>query len=220
MRTNTPALVLVAASTALVGLVSGACGGGESNPVTPESATSASATSEPAPAATPSAEAPAATASAPVASSEPTPQPAASSAAPPPPPAIDTAGQVYKFDEEPISASANEKMTPKFQLAPPPPNAPFTPENVRMAIRVNSKAVHACYVKTLKKTAGASGLVIVHFVVDKTGKAEKAEVGSSTVNDPALGTCVLGAVKGTKFPRPANPPAQVDYPYNFTPAGG
>jgi TonB family protein len=130
-------------------------------------------------------------------------------------PPADT-GPNYTFEDQPISASAKEKMTPKFVLAPPPPGAPWDKDNVSMALRVGTKGVHACYVTALRKKADVQGRLEIKLTASAAGAPSKVEVSNSTTSADALDKCVVGVMKNTKFPKPPSP-ATVTWPFAFTP---
>jgi hypothetical protein len=118
---------------------------------------------------------------------------------------------------------------PKPALPPDAPAAPVTdpkaPETrtmdvIRQLVMDNRKAARKCYEDARKDLKDLKGDVVIHFVLDPEGKVKSAELNQerSTLKSPAVSDCVIGVIKGIKFPKSSRTmETSTNYPFNFTP---
>lgn len=85
-------------------------------------------------------------------------------------------------------------------------------------VRAHINEVRYCYNLGLLKDPELRGELSVGFAIGATGNVQHSLIKSSTVADPAVGTCVAEAVKRWKFPKPKGEVAvQVTYPFELSP---
>ena len=88
---------------------------------------------------------------------------------------------------------------------------------IRRYIRQNIDKISYCYEKQLLAKPGLGGTVSVQFLIAGNGSVQ-ASSGSGL--DGEVAGCVAGVIKNIKFPAPKNGGnVQVNYPFNFHPAG-
>ncbi|HTA89871.1 MAG TPA: AgmX/PglI C-terminal domain-containing protein [Polyangiaceae bacterium] len=175
----------------LVALCAAACGGSSPPPTTPE----------------PAAVAPSASAS------------SATDAAPSKP-AADEEG----WAGENAAKNGDAKPTAAAD-APAPSGDAKAPETrtmdvIRKLVMDNRKAARKCYEDARKDLKDLKGDVTIHFVLDPEGNVKSAELNQerSTLKSPAVVDCVIGVIKGIKFPKSSRAmETSTNYPFNFTP---
>lgn len=95
-----------------------------------------------------------------------------------------------------------------------------TMDVIRKLVMDNRKAARKCYDDARKDLKDLKGDVVVHFVLDPEGKVKLAELNQerSTLKAPAVTDCVIGVIKGIKFPPSSRGmETSTNYPFNFTP---
>jgi outer membrane biosynthesis protein TonB len=102
------------------------------------------------------------------------------------------------------------------------PKAPETRsmEVIRKLVMDNRKAARKCYEDARKDLKDLKGDVVIHFVIDPEGNVKSAELNQerSTLKSPAVVDCVIGVIKGIKFPKSSRAmETSTNYPFNFTP---
>jgi outer membrane biosynthesis protein TonB len=102
------------------------------------------------------------------------------------------------------------------------PKAPETRtmEVIRKLVVDNRKAARKCYEDARKDSKDLKGDVVIHFVLDPEGNVKTAELNQerSTLKSPAVVDCVMGVIKGIKFPKSSRGmETSTNYPFNFTP---
>ncbi|MDX9730963.1 MAG: AgmX/PglI C-terminal domain-containing protein, partial [Bdellovibrionales bacterium] len=92
----------------------------------------------------------------------------------------------------------------------------LTREQVEEVILRNMGQITYCYEKGLQVEPSLKGRVAVSFVIGSGGQVNSARVQHSSVASRQLEGCIVGRVKGFKFPRPvAGVNVQVQYPFSF-----
>lgn len=92
----------------------------------------------------------------------------------------------------------------------------LTREQVEEVIMRNMGQITYCYEKGLQVEPDLKGRVAVNFTIGASGKVSVARVQHSSVDSSKLEGCIVGRVKGFKFPRPvAGVNVQVQYPFSF-----
>lgn len=92
----------------------------------------------------------------------------------------------------------------------------LTREQVEEVISRNMGQIRYCYEKGLQVEPSLKGRVAVSFVIGSGGQVATARVQHSSVESRQLEGCIVGRLKGFKFPRPvAGVNVQVQYPFSF-----
>jgi TonB family protein len=122
----------------------------------------------------------------------------------------------------PAPAPAALERTVAGVAAEPDGTEPSPPSNdgeldqaaIAQVVRSHSRDVRRCYEKGLRSNPNLSGRVDVTFTIAVSGRVSTARVARSTIGDEAVQACILGVVRGMRFPKPkAN--VTVNYPYVF-----
>ena len=95
-----------------------------------------------------------------------------------------------------------------------------TMDVIRKLVMDNRKAARKCYEDARKDLKDLKGDVVIHFVIDPEGNVKSAELNleRSTLKTPAVSDCVIGVIKGIKFPKSSRAmETSTNYPFNFTP---
>ncbi len=120
-------------------------------------------------------------------------------------------------------AAASTRAEPPAAAAPgagppDPASLPFGAGSVAAVVQAHQPEVTACYEQRLAEGKDVQGQVVVSFVIGKDGLPGKPRVKRSTLGDKDVEACVLRAVRGWIFPRPARP-QPVDLPLHFDELG-
>jgi hypothetical protein len=148
--------------------------------------------------------------------------PAASSAAPSKPAAEEEgwAGESAAKNGAAKPAATNESESTPAPVADPKVPETRTMEVIRKLVVDNRKAARKCYEDARKDLKDLKGDVVVHFVIDPDGTVKSTELNQerSTLKSPAVTNCVMGVIKGIKFPKSSRAmETSTNYPFNFTP---
>jgi len=156
-------------------------------------------------------------------------QPAATEASTAEPSAPSKAGA---DDEGWVGEKAAKSDDHEAKDAPAPPSSEPSPANgkavvetrtmdvIRKIVMDNRKAARKCYDDGRKDLKDLKGDVVIHFVLDPEGKVKLAELNQerSTLKAPPVTDCVLGVIRGIKFPPSSRGmETTTNYPFNFTP---
>jgi len=101
---------------------------------------------------------------------------------------------------------------------PEPAGLPFGADSVQAVAESHQPEVTSCYEERLAQGKDVRGEVVVGFVIGKDGRATQARVKKSTLGDREVEACVVRAVGGWTFPRPATP-QPVTIPFRFDEIG-
>lgn len=86
---------------------------------------------------------------------------------------------------------------------------------IDLAIKEKLPAIDACY---QKHGQNKSGTVRSSFVISKTGEVSGAWIRASTLASQETEECLVGILKGVKFPKPEEEKiVEVEYPFHFRP---
>jgi len=97
---------------------------------------------------------------------------------------------------------------------PDTPTGSVSGSAVRATIRANTTEIQACYEAALLNSNETGGRVVVRFVIDPDGHVPNASIGSSEVQAPELGCCVVKRVAQWTFPKPESAGfVVVEYPF-------
>jgi hypothetical protein len=89
------------------------------------------------------------------------------------------------------------------------------PDVVKRIVRANFPRFRACYEAGLKRDPLTKGTVSVEFVIDTTGAVESASLGSGSLGEGGVKSCVLGVFRTLSFPEPEGGKVKVTYPIDF-----
>jgi len=89
---------------------------------------------------------------------------------------------------------------------------------IRRYIKRSTEKIRYCYEKELFHKPKLDGTVTATFTIGTAGTVTSS---TATGLDPEVATCVAGVIKDIEFPRAQDGGViQVNYPFNFHPAGG
>jgi TonB family protein len=92
---------------------------------------------------------------------------------------------------------------------------------IRRIIRHHINEVKFCYERQLAQQPWLAGRVMVQFQIGPTGQVVSSVLQSTTMNNPAVESCVVLAVRRWEFPRPMGGDlVTVSYPFVMTPGAG
>jgi len=87
---------------------------------------------------------------------------------------------------------------------------------IRRVIRRHLNELKFCYEKELLRKRSLRGELVLSFTIDGSGAVVEAHIRSSVVNDAAVESCAVSAVRGWEFPKPASGGISiVSYPLQF-----
>jgi outer membrane biosynthesis protein TonB len=126
---------------------------------------------------------------------------------------------------ENAAKNGDAKPAAASDATPAPTGDPKAPETrtmdvIRKLVMDNRKAARKCYEDARKDLKDLKGDVVIHFVIDPDGNVKAAELNQerSTLKSPAVVDCVVGVIKGIKFPKSSRAmETSTNYPFNFTP---
>jgi hypothetical protein len=85
-------------------------------------------------------------------------------------------------------------------------------------IKQNMNQIRYCYQVELKKQPALQGKITVKFVISATGSVSKAEIASSTMDNPTVESCIVSRFLTFQFPEPrGHGIVIVSYPFILTP---
>jgi TonB family protein len=90
-------------------------------------------------------------------------------------------------------------------------------EVVRGVVKKHLPEVKACYERELAEKPELEGRVVVRFTIGGEGRVVAAVLETSTLGTPRAENCMVAAVRGWEFPKPASGEAVVSYPFAFAP---
>ena len=91
---------------------------------------------------------------------------------------------------------------------------------IQAVIKRHMNAIRYCYQRELTKNPRLSGKDVVKFVIAKDGSVSSATTKSSSLNSPAVESCINGRFLRMRFPEPRGGGIViVSYPFIFSPDG-
>lgn len=93
-------------------------------------------------------------------------------------------------------------------------------EDIQAAVLAKREQARACYDNAQKATPSLEGDIAIQWVIDPSGVVTdpKVDPAKSTIQDEKLGECIIGVIKGLKFPASAKGmETRASYPFNFHP---
>lgn len=87
-------------------------------------------------------------------------------------------------------------------------------DQIAAVINRHKGQVIYCYEKGLQVKPNLSGRVTVDFVISPSGRVSRARASNSSLNFSQVESCIVGKLKGWKFPKPVgNVNVNVSYPF-------
>ena len=148
--------------------------------------------------------------------SEAPPEPKAVPSAPPPkvesppPPKVAVTAATPKPDPMP---SARRRSIPRRRSAAARPG--LDPAKTQALVRSHLPEVQRCYERGKMDYPDIKGRVTLRISVSESGGVTSAMVESSSLGSSSVESCIVGVVKGWKFPAPVGGPAVISYPFNL-----
>lgn len=87
--------------------------------------------------------------------------------------------------------------------------------DVLAVIGAHQRAFNRCYEKELMGSPGLSGKITFQWTINTDGKVSAASQQTSSMSNTAVSSCILGIIRGMKFPKPTGGSVQVVYPFIF-----
>jgi hypothetical protein len=91
-------------------------------------------------------------------------------------------------------------------------------EAIRRIVLANKNAIRSCYDQALQSKPDLYGKIVIEWDIEERGRVSGGRVKSNSLADGGrVSKCVLGVIKGLKFPEPpAGQIARVSYPFLFS----
>jgi hypothetical protein len=90
---------------------------------------------------------------------------------------------------------------------------------IAKVVAKNIGQVRYCYERTLLKEPSIRGKVVLEWSIGLSGKVTRVKEKFSSLNSSAMTGCIIGKVKGWKFPKPRGGQVIVSYPFIFNSVG-
>jgi hypothetical protein len=92
-------------------------------------------------------------------------------------------------------------------------------EAVAKVINSHLHEVSSCYERALLKTPGLAGKIVLEWQITTAGAVGFAKTKSSTMQSPAVESCILTALKAWRFPPAKGAGVLITYPFMFNSVG-
>lgn len=92
-------------------------------------------------------------------------------------------------------------------------------EAVAKVINSHLHEVSSCYERALLKTPGLAGKIVLEWQITTTGMVGYAKTRSSTMQSPAVESCILASLKRWRFPQAKGSGVVITYPFMFNSVG-
>ena len=92
-------------------------------------------------------------------------------------------------------------------------------EAVAKVINAHLHEVSSCYERALLKTPGLAGKIVLEWQITTAGAVGLAKTKSSTMQSPAVESCILTALKAWRFPPAKGAGVLITYPFMFNSVG-
>ena len=92
-------------------------------------------------------------------------------------------------------------------------------EEVLKVINKHLREVQYCYEKTLLKDPGLKGNLTLEWVIKTNGQVGRVKQKTSTLQNPAVSSCIISSIKRWQFPKPRGGVVVVSYPFIFSSVG-
>jgi hypothetical protein len=131
-----------------------------------------------------------------------------------------TAGQVgYTTYEHVVAKSGQAPVVsnvPRKGIAQPVIKAKLTSDEIRAGVGGILGPIDACYQDALGRNPGVKGKIVVGFVVEADGTVSASSLTTSTLGDPTLEMCVVGAFMTATFAPPGGR-IETSFPLTLSP---
>jgi hypothetical protein len=92
-------------------------------------------------------------------------------------------------------------------------------EAVAKVINSHLHEVSSCYERALLKTPGLAGKIVLEWQITTTGSVGFAKTKSSSMQSPAVESCILASLKTWRFPQAKGAGVVITYPFMFNSVG-
>jgi outer membrane biosynthesis protein TonB len=92
-------------------------------------------------------------------------------------------------------------------------------EAVAKVINSHLGEVSSCYERALLKTPGLAGKIVLEWQITTSGTVGFAKTKTSTMQSPAVESCILASLKTWKFPAAKGAGVVITYPFMFNSVG-
>ena len=92
-------------------------------------------------------------------------------------------------------------------------------EAVAKVINAHLHEVSSCYERALLKTPGLAGKIVLEWQITTAGSVGSAKTKSSTMQSPAVESCILNVLKTWRFPPAKGAGVLITYPFMFNSVG-
>jgi len=86
---------------------------------------------------------------------------------------------------------------------------------IQKVVNSHMAEIQRCYEVQLLKSPGLSGKIVFDWVIATSGLVSSARQVSSSMQSPAVATCILSQIRTWRFPQPVGGSVQVRYPFVF-----
>lgn len=87
---------------------------------------------------------------------------------------------------------------------------------IEAVIQQNIGQIYYCYERGLQSKPQLNGRVHTQFIINGSGRVQMAQIGKSSLNSATVEQCMVGKIKGWKFPKPhGNVDVNVSYPFTL-----
>lgn len=92
-------------------------------------------------------------------------------------------------------------------------------DEIQKVINDNINSIQRCYERELLKTPGLSGKIQVEWTIGTSGTVRGSRQTFTSMNSTNVSNCILGAIRGWRFPKPRGGEVIVNYPFIFKSIG-
>jgi len=129
--------------------------------------------------------------------------------------AVSAVTEQQKIDRPTVSA--NEKGTSENAL-PGEGGGKLERSDIDSAIKAKMNQFRRCYQKELQRNPTLRGEISVRFVIDKDGSVKLVNIKNTSMQNPAVESCLASEIMRTRFSKPkGNGTVVVVYPFVFSP---
>ncbi|MCP4499577.1 MAG: AgmX/PglI C-terminal domain-containing protein [Deltaproteobacteria bacterium] len=90
------------------------------------------------------------------------------------------------------------------------------PSIIRRIVREHANQIKYCYERGLTKNPGLTGKIVMNWVIQGSGKVQRASTKSTTMKNKGVENCIAGKIKRWRFPKPKGGGIViVNYPFVF-----
>ncbi len=133
-------------------------------------------------------------------------------APPPPPPEEEDAGAA---DAQVAATGQKAKKAGKGPCQPPCKGK--VTGTLQAALRGRAGQARRCYERALRLNPSLQGRLTINVTVGSNGLVCSASIGSNTLGDQSVASCVLGSFQGAQLPPPQGGCVNAAVPVNFVP---